>query len=415
MNRENIDSVVLSDLVNALDLFKDDPVERILDIKKSGERILSGWIGLYDIVARRSKGAEIEISLRYAYGDEILYQDLIDNIYVASLLTENNSGNRDRYHIYICGLTLNRELRGVALPVPERYLPGNRLKIIRYLIEEKDVKNISAITPADFSKLTGFSTEKLSGDDEFNPLISVIIPSFNSGSAIEQAIQSIINQTYRNIELIIIDGGSSDNTNEIVEKYRSYITKYVSEKDRGIFDAINKGTYLSKGYYSVFIGADDLIFCDGVERFVNEIRKNSYPDFLYGDMLVMRLNGAVIRKQSFIRSKKYGQFSIFHPALLISKSIFEEFKGFDISYRGTSDADFELKLITGNKRGIKVNHYFSLFREGGLTFLYKNKYSEAWEIFRKNRAVSLKFLINFLKFRAYKFAVKYFNYKRSGK
>lgn len=411
-------------LLNRLKAYSADPLSEIIKFSSSQENLLAGWTGLYDLIVRNCRNEVFEISLRYGYGSEVLFQDYIDFIYSSFHIQGKDNSIKKRHIIYICGFTLNDAEREVPVLIPEKYLPGKGLNITRYLTGRDCLQGLEEILPTDFNKKTGFSSglvarasisaktknsESFSPDDY--PLISVITPTYNSAATIEQTIQSVINQNYKNVELIIIDGGSTDNTKDIIEKYQRFIDVYIYEKDRGIFDAINKGTFLSKGQYSVFIGSDDLIFCDTIETIVKAIMENSFPDFVYGNMMVLRLNGDVIEKQSFIRSKMYGEFSLFHPSLYISKAVFEEFNGFDIKYRGTSDADFELKLITSNKKGIKIDHFCSLFREGGLTFLYKNKYTEAWEIYRKNKAINLKFLRNYLKFKGFNLAIKYFKYK----
>ncbi|NJL12522.1 MAG: glycosyltransferase [Microscillaceae bacterium] len=91
------------------------------------------------------------------------------------------------------------------------------------------------------------------------PKISIVTPSYNQGQYIEEAILSVIGQNYPNLEYIIIDGGSTDNTIEIIKKYEKHITYWVSEKDKGIYDAMNKGIDVATGEWIYFLGTDDLL------------------------------------------------------------------------------------------------------------------------------------------------------------
>ena len=106
--------------------------------------------------------------------------------------------------------------------------------------------------------------------------ISIITPSYNQGRFIEQTIQSVLNQTYKNIEYIIVDGGSTDNTLEIIEQYRDKIDLVISEKDKGQSDAINKGFRHATGELIGWINSDDLLYPDCVEKIVELYRL--YPD-----------------------------------------------------------------------------------------------------------------------------------------
>lgn len=97
-----------------------------------------------------------------------------------------------------------------------------------------------------------------------NLKISIITVSYNAAKTIEQTIQSVVNQTYDNIEYIIIDGGSTDGTVDIIKKYEDKIAYWVSEPDKGIYDAMNKGILKASGEYIYFLGADDWLYNESV-------------------------------------------------------------------------------------------------------------------------------------------------------
>lgn len=109
-----------------------------------------------------------------------------------------------------------------------------------------------------------------------NIKVSVVTPSYNQGAFIERTIQSVLNQSYSNIEYIVIDGGSTDNTLEILEKYKDRIDVVISEKDNGQADAINKGFRLATGKLVGWLNSDDVFYSDCVEKIVELY--NNHPD-----------------------------------------------------------------------------------------------------------------------------------------
>lgn len=117
-----------------------------------------------------------------------------------------------------------------------------------------------------------------------NPKVSIITPSYNQGEYLEETILSVLNQTYGNIEYIVIDGGSTDNSVDIIRKYEERITFWCSEKDKGQADAINKGLKRATGDMVCWINSDDILYPHFVEKFVNHFVSHPNVDFLYGDV-----------------------------------------------------------------------------------------------------------------------------------
>ena len=109
-----------------------------------------------------------------------------------------------------------------------------------------------------------------------NPRITIITPVYNCVEYIEETIKSVLNQNYKNIEYIIVDGGSNDGTCKIIEKYLKKINIFISEKDEGMYDALNKGFKMATGKYLAWLNADDLYFNNCISKSVELMEKNNY-------------------------------------------------------------------------------------------------------------------------------------------
>lgn len=127
-----------------------------------------------------------------------------------------------------------------------------------------------------------------------NPQVSIIIPSYNQGNFIRRTMESIINQSYKNIEVIIIDGLSTDNTIEVLSNYSDQITCLVSEKDKGQSDAINKGLMIAKGDIVGWMNSDDLFVEDSVSTIVEAFSKDDSLGFVYGNVDIIDETDAVV-------------------------------------------------------------------------------------------------------------------------
>ncbi len=114
--------------------------------------------------------------------------------------------------------------------------------------------------------------------------VSIITPSYNQGKYLEQTIQSVLNQTYSNIEYLVVDGGSTDNSVDIIKKYEEKISYWISESDNGQADAINKGFKLAKGDLVCWVNSDDILYPDYVANRVQQFKENPNVDMIYGDV-----------------------------------------------------------------------------------------------------------------------------------
>ncbi|PWT78924.1 MAG: glycosyltransferase [Bacteroidetes bacterium] len=172
------------------------------------------------------------------------------------------------------------------------------------------------------------------------PLVSIITVSYNAKAYIEQAILSVLEQSYKNIEYIIIDGGSTDGTIDIIKKYEDRISKWISEKDRGISDAFNKGLKMASGSLIGMINGDDWYEPSTVEKIVRQIGEN---DIAYGDLRLFKEG-----KTDFVLRGNHKfldrEMTINHPTVFVRKRCYEEFGLFDEKYKCAMDYDLMLRF-----------------------------------------------------------------------
>jgi len=177
--------------------------------------------------------------------------------------------------------------------------------------------------------------------------ISIITVVRNSKGTIKDAIESVLNQTYKNIEYIIVDGGSTDGTVEIIKEYGNKIDKFISEPDDGIYDAMNKGIRLATGDIIGILNSDDVYFDNKVLEKVVEKFKETNVDSLYGDLYYVRESdlNTIVRYwkcSEFVRGSFSKGWHPPHPAFFVKRHIYEKYGYFDLSMKVS--ADFELML-----------------------------------------------------------------------
>lgn len=152
-----------------------------------------------------------------------------------------------------------------------------------------------------------------------NPLISVVTVSFNAVTTIEKTILSVLNQTYTNIEYIIIDGSSTDGTIDIIKKYENKITKWISEPDNGIYDAMNKGILEAKGEWIIFMNAGD---CFSDSRCIENVFTNhieEYVQMVYGDINYIK-NGIIKKIKALPTKRIKHRMPCSHQAMFIRRT-----------------------------------------------------------------------------------------------
>lgn len=183
------------------------------------------------------------------------------------------------------------------------------------------------------------------------PKISIITVAYNAQNTIERCITSVLGQSFKNIEYILIDGGSTDNTTGIINKYGRNIDVVVSEPDLGVYDAMNKGISMATGDIIGTINADDFFADDSVIYHIAKVFTELDTDILYGDLDYIDPNDRIIRKW---RSGKYkkGMFNWGwmppHPTFYCKKKLFSDLGVYKLDYGSAGDYELMLRFIHQN-------------------------------------------------------------------
>jgi glycosyltransferase involved in cell wall biosynthesis len=200
------------------------------------------------------------------------------------------------------------------------------------------------------------------------PVISIITVVFNDARHIEGTLQSVLNQTYRKIEYIVIDGGSTDGTLDIVGQYGSRI-RLITGPDRGLYDAMNKGLMAATGEYVWYLNSGDRVYSeDTVERMVEGLRE--MPDVIYGGTLIIGEDGREIGDRRLKppdpltwRSFRKGMV-VCHQSLVVRRTIAA---AYDLSYKISADIDWAIRSTMNARTLQNSGLVLSRFLEGGLS------------------------------------------------
>ena len=200
------------------------------------------------------------------------------------------------------------------------------------------------------------------------PLFSIITVVFNGEKFLEKTITSVINQSCKDFEYIVIDGGSTDKSLEIIKKYEKKIDYWVSEKDKGIYDAFNKGMIVSKGEFIGFINSDDIYKKDALSIISNYIRKNKATDFIFGS--VKKHWGILHGYKPWKIFFSWGFYTSHSTGFFIKKEAAKKVGLYNTEFKYSSDYDYFYRMIVKKKlKGIatKKNEIFGTFRRGGFS------------------------------------------------
>ncbi|GGB90831.1 glycosyltransferase family 2 protein [Dyadobacter sediminis] len=186
------------------------------------------------------------------------------------------------------------------------------------------------------------SAKRSSSKSEF-PKLTVITPSYNQADFLERTILSVLNQNYPNLEYIIVDGGSTDKSVDVIRKYEKHLSWWVSEKDRGQVHAINKALEKATGDYISFQNSDDVYFPDTF-RIFGEAARKSADDILYGDLYMITTDDEVteiLKTTSYnLNCQILEGMQIHNQSLFFKRSLVEKYGKFDESFRFAFDYEF---------------------------------------------------------------------------
>lgn len=201
---------------------------------------------------------------------------------------------------------------------------------------------------------------------EGKPKISIIIPTYEASKTLSVALESILEQSFTDYEILIIDGLSTDNTVEIAKSYNDKRIRIISERDNGIYDAMNKGIRLAEGEWIYFLGSDDRLYDCEVLNIIYQTIKNNGWDVIYGDV-VFAISGKVYDGE-FTKLKLLEK-NICHQSIFTKKSVFNKTGLFNIEYKALADWHFNIKWF--NNKTVKrkyIGQIIAYYYEDGYSF-----------------------------------------------
>lgn len=198
------------------------------------------------------------------------------------------------------------------------------------------------------------------------PKITVVMPSYNQGQFIEESIKSVINQKYPNLEFFIIDGGSKDNTVDIIKKYKKHIDYWISEKDKGQSNAINKGFKKASGEIITWLCSDDTYLNNSLSKVGSYFLNHPEVDFVFGNVNAIDEKGHTIKEIKNYRFNKLSFLArvntISQPGSFYRKKILDEIGLIDENLHYCMDYDFFARMIAHGIKFKKINSTIATYR-----------------------------------------------------
>jgi len=207
------------------------------------------------------------------------------------------------------------------------------------------------------------------------PKLTVITIVYNNVRDIERTIKSVLNQSYKKIEYIVIDGASTDGTLEVVNTYKDQISKIVSEPDKGIYDAMNKGLSLAKGDYILFMNSGDEIY--DTQTVEDIFASAPWADIYYGETEMYDDNWQSLGQRRHEAPEQFDWtsfklgMSISHQAIYIRRNLAEPY---DLQYKYSADIDWIIKAAKKASNIVNVHRYVAKYLVGGMS---KKKHAES--------------------------------------
>ncbi|MFW9270444.1 glycosyltransferase family 2 protein [Pseudomonas sp. NR3] len=203
--------------------------------------------------------------------------------------------------------------------------------------------------------------------------ISIITVCYNSVETIRDTIESVLSQQYPDIEYIIVDGASKDGTLELISEYEGRISKVISESDKGIYDAMNKGVQAATGDFVGILNSDDVFAgSDVIHNLVAHLQNNPSADAVYADLVFVQ------RKEMDVVTRRYSSsgfspwkvrfgFMIPHPTFYARRELFEKYGSYKLGYRVSADFELMARFMSKGVKMIRHSAVMVKMREGGIS------------------------------------------------
>lgn len=205
--------------------------------------------------------------------------------------------------------------------------------------------------------------------NRFNMKVTIITVCKNAQATIETTIKSVLSQDYKNIEYIIIDGKSTDKTVDIINQYKNKISTFISEKDDGIYYAMNEGIEQSTGDILYFLNSGDQLFSNNTILNIVKVFKKNNADFVYGDIALCEVDNPkklIVRRQNSVSNYFLAHDTIYHQSIFVKKGIFEKYGKFLTKYKLAADYEWVLRLYIKYKIPfLHVNQIVARYLRGG--------------------------------------------------
>ena len=215
--------------------------------------------------------------------------------------------------------------------------------------------------------------------DQACPRLTIVTPSFNQVGYLERTILSVLNQQYPNLEYLIIDGGSTDGSLELIKQYEPYLAGWVSEKDRGQTDAINKGFQRATGDYVAFQNSDDVFAPDALANLAAAWRKHPDTDVFFGDMYIIDEQDVILEELRTLafcpECQIYEGMQVFNQSLFIRRSLLQDAGLLDESLRFV--IDYEIIARLGVQKDVKFRRVADFW--GGFRIQPRRQNGNHWQ------------------------------------
>ena len=216
------------------------------------------------------------------------------------------------------------------------------------------------------------------------PLVSVITVVYNGAAHLQEAVQSVLGQSYDNIEYIVVDGGSTDGTLDVIAKFEDQIDYWLSEPDSGIYDAMNKGIDLARGELIGMLNADDYYEAEAVAAVVKAYLRQKGSNIYFGDAMILQ-DDLEVRFRWHSDLRYWRGMSVIHQSMFVHREVYAVVGKYDLGYRFAADYEFFLRAIKNRISFIPTDQIIVNFRNTGLTS------RNLWVSLNEGRAANKKY------------------------